>query len=161
MKTRKIPTIKRETARVLTLVTLAALLTQVMGCCTLIGLGVGAAIDRAKPSGFVAREQWSALPLDAHVEVLERNGSEVAGRFIGMESIRPDSAIVTVRTDSIDTSMPASRIASICRCGSSDGKIVGLFAGFVVDCVVTVAVIHALEDENWVFGSGSWGKTTR
>jgi hypothetical protein len=145
-----------KAVRMLTLVGVTALLGS-SGCCTLIGLGVGAAVDQSKPSGEVPREEWAALPPDARIDIREVDGCTTQGRFVGMELVRPDSATVAVRTRSGETTVPEERIASISRPRPNQGKFGGLIVGFALDCVITVVAVQAIENLAW--SSGSWSYT--
>ena len=122
MSAHRIRTIVAGNRRVFMLAFLLWILTESTGCCTLIGLGVGAAADHAKPSGPVPPGDWTALPPNVRVEIQEANGRQVQGRFVGMEMGSQDSAIVAVRTKILRTRIPASQIAGISRCARMTGR---------------------------------------
>ncbi len=157
MKRHPCPSGRRGGARVLAILGMLGTLTQATGCCTLIGLGVGAVVDHSKPSGEVPREEWAALPPDARVDLRSPDGTATRGRVVEVNAIRTDSAVVAVRTDSCVTRVPATQVASISRPGTSNGKIVGCFVGFMVDCLAVAVMAQALE--NTCFLCGEWGKT--
>lgn len=59
-------------------------LIQSTGCCSLVGLGVGAMVDSGTPNGPIPPERWEALAQGTEVDLVLRDGPPFRTHFLGL-----------------------------------------------------------------------------
>jgi hypothetical protein len=126
----------RWAARVGVLALVIACAIQLSGCCTLIGLGVGAATDYGKPHGKIPPAQWSKVPQGTDVDVVLVDGFRVGGDFVRVSHSGSDTAAVVLEDDRGSQSVPVSEIRKINYGHGHRGKVNGAVLGLVLDALL-------------------------
>jgi hypothetical protein len=117
--------------------------------CTLIGLGIGAAVPMHQE---VELQQASSLPAGSDVDVLLSPTSSsgdpvrIAGR---LQSVNDDSLRLSpARFFRTPRRVPLSRVREL-RVVSGSYWLPGLVTGAVIDTVLTALVVHAFQQPWW------------
>jgi hypothetical protein len=99
------------------------------GCCSLIGVSVGAVVDARRPHGPVPSTQWDRLEPGRRVEITRQDGSRT------FECPGPDSTLRSVPREEINgVSIPVQH----------PGMAFGYLIGMMLDA--TVLIIVASQD---------------
>ena len=112
----------------------ASLTLPMNGCCSLIGLGIGAIVDNHSAHGPLPPRQWDRLEPGRLMEVTRVDGTKER---------------VTVGADSMPGSIPIDEIAALSIPSSRKGRAIGMAVGMVID--ITAAVIVSQQELD--FGS--------
>jgi hypothetical protein len=143
---------KRATALLLVL--------SLTSSCTLVGAGIGAAIDSAIPGPYENRpgeEQWRLTAGD-RVRLHLRDGTRVDGKYLGTAGPTPHDPEVYLRVDQEQVRMvAASEVRSVDVEVNGKGWLYGGSIGLLVDVTLVVVVCVAVSHMSAVGGVGMGG----
>lgn len=140
-------------ARVLAVGLLAAFTLPFSGCCTLIGLGVGAAADNAKAWEPIPPQGWSDLRPGTKVEVVRKDADLVRGVYEGTSGAVASGPVIMVRTESGAAYIPVAEIRTINSKPDGNGAAVGALVGLGLDCVAAALIVQAMSEMTLMTGS--------
>lgn len=146
------------------LVMLGALVTAFcLQGCTLLGAGIGAAIDSAIPGPYEDRgSEHIEVRRGQNVIIGTRRGVRIAGRYVGTLGPTPESPELYLAVDAESglTQVATSDVADIRVEVTGRGWLYGGIVGLAVDAALVVAVIVAMSDfyskPLWSGSGGGW-----
>ncbi|MGC4093197.1 MAG: hypothetical protein QM756_35980 [Polyangiaceae bacterium] len=118
--------------------------------CTLLGAGVGAAVDGAVPGPYDTRRPSAHLsfkPKD-RIMVWRENGERIEGRYLGALGPNPrdPETYLIVDTGSRAVTLPVSDVHALGVEVSGKGWVYGGLIGLAMDAAFVVAVAIAMHD---------------
>lgn len=129
--------------RTLVFLLIAGLLCMLTFGCTVIGVGIGAAVDRhhERPR-HVTREYAHTIPSGSDVRVTLTSDSILHGKFTGWRSLPTGRAFV-VQSEGQTTAVPLEQIREIFAMPRrSNYGVLGGVIGFAADAAVVAALAH-------------------
>lgn len=124
--------------------------------CTLVGAGVGAAVDAAIPGPYDTRppEQHVRFAPKERIMVWRANGTRVAGRYVGAfgPTARDPETYLIVDAGERPAIIPVSDVKALGVERSGKGWVYGVLIGLAIDVTLVVAAVIAVN--NMDFGRG-------
>jgi len=121
-----------------------AVATFPLSGCTLVGAGIGAAIDQVVPGPYEARDPVTPIRVEKgeQVDVGLRNGRYLKGRYLGARgpTARDPETYLEIEANGVVSEVPVSELGGIGVEVSGKGWLYGGIVGLVVDVVVVAAV---------------------
>lgn len=121
-----------------------------MSGCTLLGAGIGAAIDSTIPGPYEAREPTERVHLvnGERVDLGLRSGKHVRGRYLGVHgpTNRDPETYLLVEAEGAVASVPSSELRVLGVEVTGKGWLYGGVVGLVLDVTVVVVAIIAVQN---------------
>jgi hypothetical protein len=124
--------------------------------CTLVGAGVGAAVDAAIPGPYDTRppEQHVRFAPRQRIMVWRANGARVAGRYLGAvgPTAKDPETYLIIDAGERPAVIPVSDVKALGVERSADGWVYGSLIGLAIDVTLVVAAVIAVNNTDFSRG---------